>query len=130
MKILQIVLLVFVLFNIGNGQKKQLLTELGGSVIDQAGASISSTRIVLTNTQGKRFETVSNDEGLYIIRLPAGTYTIEPEFTNPLAWEQFKVEKYEKAATKRMTLDISLRISEEFIKEKGTPVISNPIHKP
>ncbi len=63
MKVLQILLLLFTLLVAGNAQEKKQLTDLEGVIIDQAGAIISSTRIVLTNSKGEKFESISNDDG-------------------------------------------------------------------
>lgn len=62
--------------------------------------------------------------------IPAGTYLVEAEYTRHKAWEPFRVEKYEVAATKRMTIDICLRIDQKFTEIHGTPVTSEKKRKP
>ena len=127
MKILRILVLVFSLFAAGNAQDKEHLTKLEGTIIDQSGAGISSTKIILTNNAGKQFETVTNDDGMYLIKIPPGTYIIEAEYTKHHAWEKFRIEKYEIASTEKMTLDISLRINEEFTEKQSSPMTSQPV---
>jgi hypothetical protein len=127
MKILQILILVLGIFVVANAQKWQSLTELEGKVIDQGGAIIPLAKIVLTNSKGKKFASITDEDGEYLLRIPAGTYTVEAEYTEYRAWEKFKVEKYEIAPTRKMMLDICLRVDEEFIKTHGTQVIGDPI---
>ena len=127
MKILQILVLMFGIFIVANGQEKESLTELQGIVVDQAGGVIPSTRIVLTNSKGRKFEAFTNEEGMYLIRVPSGTYSIEAEYTKHRAWKKFKIEEYEIASTKKMTFDISLRIDEAFTERNGTTYTANPV---
>lgn len=107
-----------------NAQQAEPLTQVVGSAIDQAGASIQSVRIVLSNTKGAKYEVMTSDDGSFELKVPAGTYLLEAAYTRHKAWEPFRIEKYEVATTKRMTLDICLRLDQKFIKLYGTPVTS------
>ncbi len=73
------------------------------------------------------YKTITNENGIYLIHILSGTYTIEAEYTQHQAWEKFKIEKYEIASTRKMTLDISLKIDEEFIKKYGHEITSKPL---
>jgi len=105
-----------------NAQQAQPLTELAGTAIDQAGAIIPSVRILLSSAKGKKYEVTTTDDGSFQLKVPAGTYLVEAEYTRNKAWEPFRIEKYEVATTKRMTLDICLRVSQRFTDTHGTPV--------
>jgi hypothetical protein len=128
MKMLQLsLLLLLAFFVVGNAQEKEYFTQLEGTVIDQMGAVIPSTKIVLIGSKGKKFETITNENGTYLIRIPSGTYTIEAEYTQHQAWRKFKIEAYEIAETKKMRLDVCLRIDEEFTRKHGHTLTSEPI---
>ena len=129
MKILQVFVLAFGVFITANAQEKQSLTEFQGTVVDQAGGVIPLTRIVLTDRRGKRFEAVTNEEGVYQIRVPSGTYAVEAEYTQHRAWKRFKIEEYEIASMKKMTFDISLRVDDAFTEKHGTQLTSDPVRE-
>jgi hypothetical protein len=48
-----------------SAQQAQPLTELAGTAIDQAGASIPSVRIVLSNIKGTKYEVMTSDDGSF-----------------------------------------------------------------
>lgn len=107
---------------VASGQVAKAPTELKGTVIDQLGALIPDTRIVLTETGGKKFETMTGEEGEFKIRVPAGTYLLEAEYSKHKAWEKFKIDRYEIAATRQMLLDICLKIDETLTKPHIQPI--------
>lgn len=113
-----------------NAQSPQPLTELNGTVFDQAGAVIVDVQISLTDSEGKKYETRTRDDGSYTLKVAKGTYRIEGQYTLHEAWEPFRVEKYEVAPTKRMTLDFCLRVDDRFTDIHGTPVPSEKKRKP
>lgn len=115
---------------IANAQPAQTLTEITGTAIDQAGAVIPAVKVVLSNAKGKKYEALTNENGAFRLKVPAGTYLIEAEYTLHKAWEPFLIEKYEVAAAKRMTFDICLRVDEKFTEIHGTPVPSEKKRKP
>ncbi len=123
MKVLQVLVLIFGLSVSANAQK----TLLSGTVYDQEGAVISETKITLTNKDGKKFEALANDDGIYKIIAPAGTYLIEVIYPHHQAWGKFSIEKYELPPVPKMNLDVTLRVSEEYTKKYGTPVTGEPI---
>ena len=123
MKFLCALVLIFGLSVIANAQK----TLLSGTVYDQEGAVIFGTKITLTNKDGKKFEVLANDEGIYKIIVRAGTYLIEVIHPHNQAWEKFSIENYELPPIPKMNLDLTLRVSEEYTKKYGTPVNGEPI---
>ncbi len=130
MKLLCLLIISAAIAVVANAQAVQHLTELTGTVSDQAGAVIADVQITLTDSKGKKYEarTTSNDS--FSLKVPAGTYLIEADYTRHKAWEAFRVERYEIAATKRMTFDFCLRIDERFTEIHGTPVPSEKKRKP
>lgn len=105
-----------------NGPK---LTILSGKVFDQAGAVIPETRVVLTNAEGEKLETYTNDDGIYTIDVEPGTFSIEFEYLKHKGWEKFKIEKYEIASIEKITLDVTLRVNREFY-TTGEPLTGTP----
>lgn len=79
------------------------------------------------NKEGKRFNSFANEDGIYQINIPPGTYSIEAQYLGNQAWEKFKIEKYEIASDVKMTLDITLRLDEEFTKKYGNQIIGEPL---
>jgi hypothetical protein len=130
MKLFLLLITCAALAAFASAQSPQPLTELTGTVSDQAGAVIVDVQVILTDSKGKKYETRTRDDGSYSLKVAAGPYLIEAEYTQHKAWEAFKVEKYEVAATKRMTFDICLRIDEKFTEIHGTPVTSEKKRKP
>jgi hypothetical protein len=74
MKILQVLILIFGLSIIVNGQKQNETAILTGSVFSQIGEVISDAKITITNEKGKRFETLTDENGNYKIELPVTVY--------------------------------------------------------
>lgn len=130
MKLFLLLITFAALAAFATAQSPQPLTELTGTVSDQAGAVIVDVQIILTDSKGKKYETRTSDAGSFSLKVVAGTYLIEAEYTRHKAWEPFRVEKYEVAATKRMTFDFCLRIDDKFTEIHGTPVPSEPPRKP
>lgn len=124
MRLLQFLILTMGFVLVANAQTPDASTELNGTVIDQLGAAIPATRLVLTNAGGKKFEALTGAEGDFRIQVPAGTYLLEVEYTKHGAWNKFKIEKYEVAATRQMKLDVCLSVNEEWTKKHGTTVTS------
>lgn len=124
MKVLQVLVLILGLFYVVDAQDGRQLTTLTGVVTDQAGAGIEDTKIILTNAKGYSFDAFTNEYGTYRISIPAGTYSINAEYTKHRGWEKFNVEKFEIASKEKINLDITLRIDEEFIKKFSSPVHS------
>jgi hypothetical protein len=124
MKFVYLIIAIISTAIFASAQQAQPLTELAGTAIDQAGASIPSVRIVLSNIKGTKYEVMTSDDGSFRLKVPAGTYLVEAEYIPNKVWEPFRIEKYEVAANKRMTLDICLRVDQEFIKTHATPVTS------
>ena len=123
MKIFQILVLIFGLTVFINAQKENL----SGKVYDQAGAIISETRISLTNKEGKKFVTYTNDDGAYQVSIPSGIYLFEAEYPKHQGWKKFIIEKYEIASVVKMTLDIILPVNEEWTEKFGNKVVGKPI---
>jgi len=122
MRLTFLLIAIFVATSFVAAQDVPPFTELKGTAIDQAGATISDVRIVLTNPKGKKYEVATSDDGSFLLKVPADTYLVEATYQRNNAWEPFRIEKYEVAATKLMTLDICLRIDEKVVEQIGTKI--------
>lgn len=89
-------------------------TTLSGRVLDQSGAIIPETKVVLTSATGEKFEIYTNDQGIYEIDLSPGTFSIEFEYPKHEGWEKYKIEKYEIPLIEKITLDATLRVNKDF----------------
>ena len=113
---------------IGAAQNDAQLSTLTGKVVDQAGAVIPETEIALTEPGGKSFRAVANDEGIYRLSVRAGTYALSARYPKHEGWEEFRIERYEVAATREiLSLDIVLRVNEETTKRNGWPISADPV---
>ncbi|CAN5609571.1 hypothetical protein BH18ACI1_BH18ACI1_03720 [soil metagenome] len=66
MKILQILVLIFGLVVCANSQTTDK-SILSGIVYDANGSVIIKARVKAINEKGEKFETVTNDEGIYVL---------------------------------------------------------------
>ena len=123
MKVLQVLVLILCLAVFATAQR----ASLSGRIYDQAGAAISETKISLINKDGRSFGASANDDGFYQVDIPPGTYLLEAEYPKHQSWEKFRIEKYEIPANIRMTLDITLRLDEEFTIKHGDQIIGEPL---
>lgn len=85
-------------------------TVLTGHVSDESGAAIEKIKVAATNKEGKRIETFTNEDGIYLLEISGGVYLIE--FESGKGFLGVKVEGYKVAGTK-MTLDIVLEVDME-----------------
>jgi phosphatidate phosphatase APP1 len=93
-------------------------TRLNGHIMDTTGASAPGIKIKIQDKVGKTFETLTDAEGFYSIKLPTGNYLIEIVSSGGLFG--IKVENYKTAPTK-MTLDIVLEI------DRNAPTTNSPV---
>ena len=123
MKILQTLVLILGLTVFANAQK----TVLSGTVYDANGAVIVKSKVTALNQKGEKFETFTNNEGVYTLNL---TYIpVEPGFSYKMAkydltveaegFEKFTLKDFNVTGkyTKKMQLDFALDVL----------VISDPI---
>lgn len=82
MKILQVLFLIFGLAIVTNAQKSVLT----GSVYDASGSVIIKAKVTAINEKGEKFETLTNNDGIYILNLPYYPYRSSGDF---------KIVKYE-----------------------------------
>ena len=87
MKLLQILVLILGLAIFVNSQTTDKAI-LSGVFYDANGAVIVGMKITATNEKGKKFEAVTNDEGIYFLDLPFNLY-------DPKKSANFKIAKYE-----------------------------------
>ncbi len=87
MKFLQVLILISGLVVFVNSQTNNKAV-LSGTVYDANGAVIPETKITVINEKGEKFETVTNDEGFYMLDLPYNLY-------NTKSSADFKIAKYE-----------------------------------
>lgn len=66
-------------------------TVLTGTIYDQQGAVIPNVEIYLKNEKGKEYKVKTNNEGIYIIKIPAGVYDVEFQHN---FFKSYKVKKY------------------------------------
>ncbi len=90
MKILQILVLCLGLTVFINGQTKDK-SILSGNVYDANGALIVGAKVTAINGKGEKFETITDDQGIYVLNLPFNLYNPKPDFN---------VSKYEIAVSK------------------------------
>ena len=100
MKVLQILVLIFGLFAIANGQK----AILSGNVTDKWGAAIPNAKIEAKNLEGKVIATRTNDDGRYQLELIEGEYNIEITKTR---FDKFSVSNY--WINYKMQFDVALQ---------------------
>ena len=115
-KFIYCLIIVFSSFVILNAQDADKTT-LKGHVMDTTGADAPGMKIKIQDKKGKTFETLTDAEGFYSIKLPTGNYLIEIVSNNSLFG--IKVENYITAPTE-MTLDIVLEI------DRNAPTTNNP----
>jgi len=103
MKILRTLILVFCLTAFVNAQK----ASLSGTIFDDKGAVVPQTIISLTDSKGEIHKTVTNENGVYSIKLVEGKYKIEfkKAFFSP-----FSIENYYVPFETKMNLDVSLEV--------------------
>ncbi len=77
MKILQILVLIFALSICANAQNTKKLFVLSGTVYDSVKAFVPATKLIAKHKDGRIFRAVSNDDGVYKIKLPFGNYTLK-----------------------------------------------------
>ncbi len=90
MKFLQILVLIFGLSVFVNSQTNNKAV-LSGNVYDANGSLIVEAKVTAINERGQKFETLTNDEGIYVLKLPFNLYNSKADF---------KVAKYEITVTK------------------------------
>jgi hypothetical protein len=78
---------------------------LRGVVVDEYGALIPDVNISLKNAKGKEYETATNSDGEYSVKVPAGVYSLDARYRLHAGWQPF-----------RMT-GVSLTIAEERIQD-------------
>lgn len=101
MKILQVLVLIFGLA-ITVISQTNYTTVLSGTVYDANGAVIPKTIIKATNEKGEKFETETDDEGLYVLNLPYNKYDTKTT-------TDFRVASYE------IIVDLTDRGFEKFV---------------
>ena len=82
---------------------------LFGTIYDANHAVIASGEVVAQNSEGKKFSTLTNGEGVYKLELPFGTYKVEATAAGfcPNQVEELRVRK-----SLKETLDFVLEIKE------------------
>lgn len=123
MKILQTLVLILSLVFVAFAQNEGKTTQLSGNISDQTGGAIADVKVSLKNVKGLKFETFSNENGIYVLSVPGGTYTVEAEYMGHKGWEKFKVENFEIASAGKFSLDITLRVNTAFVEKISEPLI-------
>lgn len=98
MKIIRVLVLIFGLVVLVNAQRSALT----GTVYDASGAVIPKAKLIAINEKGEKFETVTNDEGIYVLNLLF--HSVDAKTSVDL-----KVAKYE------IVVDLENRGFEKFI---------------
>ena len=107
MKFLQILVLIFGLVVCVNAQNSEKLFLMSGTIYDLNKAVVVATKITAESENGKKFNTVSNNEGVYKLSLPFGKYTIE------FQQEGFKLSRFinfENFSLPERRLDVTLEV--------------------
>lgn len=111
------VVLIFILFGsaqrlTGQGESPSTrgLSILGGRVFDRNGAVVVGSEVSLTGDQGTRFGTVTNEEGIYRVDLPAGFYNLQIRANG---FSNFSLECYQIPSGGQVNFDVSLQVNGE-----------------
>lgn len=104
-------IVLFLVSNVfGQSQETQTTMTVTGAVYDWNGSVIvNGTQVSAEDKNGKRFDAVTNDEGIYSVQLPLGVYTVQaiaPGFC-PTGVRGFRVVN---ATHGRMSLDFVLDV--------------------
>ena len=99
MKVLRILVLIFGLTVFVNAQK----ATLSGTLYDAVGAVIPEVKVTAVNERGEKFETVTNDDGVYSLSLPYNLYEARTSSAN------FRIAKFE------IIIDLEYRGFEKFL---------------
>ena len=93
MKFFNLLILIFGLIAFANAQK----TVLGGTLEDSNGAVFAFTKVEIINEKGKIFETKSDQQGKFAIKLTSGFFAISAEFVvNSALYKSRKIVIYVK----------------------------------
>jgi hypothetical protein len=92
MRVLQIFALVFGLAIGSNGQKALL----SGTIYDATGARIVGASVIAIDQKNQKYETRTNDSGVYSLTLPFNLYDLSDKNFNV---HKFRIAKYEISIT-------------------------------
>ena len=99
MRISQVLVLIFGLTIFVNAQK----AFLSGTLYDAVGAVIPEVKVTAVNEKGEKFETVTNNDGVYSLSLPYNLYEARTSSAN------FKIARFE------IIVDLEYRGFEKFV---------------
>lgn len=140
MKVLRILVLILgcVIFVKTQTNDKTVLT---GIVYDANGALIPAAKVLAINEKGEKFEALTNDEGVYVLRLPFNAvetkssvdfriakYEIIVDLTNR-GFEKFVLKDFKFVAsyTGKMNLDIALDVDNSNCGAGGCVINEPPV---
>ncbi len=83
---------------------------LTGRVFDRNGAVVVGSEVSLIGDRGTRFGTLTNDEGIYLVDLPAGFYSLQ---IRAHGFSTFSFECYQIPSEGRVNFDVTLQVSGE-----------------
>jgi hypothetical protein len=97
--------------SLDSAQTPEPKTMLTGVVYDTNGAVIVDTLVVAYNKDGKKYETATNDEGIYKIELPLALYAIQVGASGfcPAQVDRFRIVN---STHGKMSLDFVLDVAE------------------
>ncbi len=116
MKFLQILVLGFLLFALKLPilAQESSSTILTGRILELQGAVIPNLEVKATSWKNIKYETRTNEDGVYSLKLPDGLYTFEvnAEQIKTNAFETFKLKNYRivPAYDGKINLDVSLSV--------------------
>src|SRR5688572_7508916 len=116
MKIFQIIFLIIGLTVCASAQK----SVLSGTVYDANGSVVTNAKVSAFNQKGEKFETRTNDEGVYTLNLPFNQYLNSTDFREAKYNILVEANGFKNSITKdfvfipsqfgKMRLDIGLEI--------------------
>ena len=107
MKILQILGLIFWLTVFANGQKAEEMFVLSGTVFDSEKAVVPVTEVTAEKKNGRKFQTTSDENGVYKLSIPFGEYTI---IFHKDGFKILKVIEFENSSLLEKTFDANLEV--------------------
>jgi len=91
LRVLQLLIVLLIAGAIVNGQKKENVVLLTGTVYDQLGVTCPAAKVIATNEKGTQFTTTTGKDGSYEISLPVNLFKPGGDFSKGISNYSLKV---------------------------------------